>query len=153
PRLPHGSEFSSAPPKNSNQRASSKRPAPLEHVRFVDSKFVCVLSTSDLQISKLFFCMCACRSEVRYAINHINSQCVTIDFIVDSQFHRRIDIASLFVTANVDIFVVGPVIGEFVNQPWIAMEVEDDRLIVSKQAIKVSITRPVRMLGVFLQLK
>ena len=44
-------------------------------------------------------------------------------------------------------------VGQAVNQPRIAVEVEDDRLVDGEQRIEVAVGQPVRMLGAGLQLE
>ncbi len=78
---------------------------------------------------------------------------ITIDFVLNRQLHRRIDVAAFFVTAHVQVLVIGPVIGKPMNQPGIAVEVENDRLIDGKQAVEVAIAQTVRMIALCLQLE
>ena len=49
--------------------------------------------------------------------------------------------------------MISPPVGEPMYQPWVAMEVEDDRFVRGKQAVEVAVTQTVRMLSVRLQLE
>ena len=86
--------------------------------------------------------------QFRYTVDYIDCQCEAIDLIIDRQLHRRVDVAAFLVATHVHVLMIGPPVGEPVNQPRVAMEVEDDRLVHGEQAVKVAITQPVRMLCV-----
>jgi len=87
----------------------------------------------NLQVAKLLFRMRADCLQFRHPIDYVNCQGEAIDFILDCQFHGRIDVAALFITAYVQIFVIVPVVGQPVNQPRIAVKAEDDRFVGRKQ--------------------
>ena len=82
-----------------------------------------------LHIFELLFRMSARCLEFRNAIDSIDRERVPVNLVVDCQFHRSIDVAAFFVSSDVKIAVVRPVIREFVNQPRITMKVEDDRFV------------------------
>src|ERR1043165_5539493 len=84
-------------------------------------------------------------------IDDIDGQRVAIDLIDDCQFHRGIYISSFFVATNMQVPMIGPVIGEFVNQPGIPMEVEDNGLVDCKQTVEIAIAQTVRVFPVRLQ--
>ena len=75
----------------------------------------------------------------RYAIDHVDRQVEAIHFVANRQFQRSIDIPPLHVSAHVNVGVVGPAISELVNEPGIAVEVEDDRLVLGEQRVEVAI--------------
>ncbi len=112
-----------------------------------------ILATSDLHVPELLLGMCTYCLKFRYPIDDVDRQRVSIDFILDRQFHRRVDVAAFLISANVKVPVIGPVIGEPVNQPGIAVEVEDDRFVDSKQAIKIAIAQAVWMVTIRLHLE
>ena len=53
----------------------------------------------------------------------------------------------LLVAAHVDVVVVVELVGELVDQPRVAVEVEDHRLVEREQAVEVAVRRAVRMLA------
>ena len=65
---------------------------------------------------------------------------------------RRGGGAFLLVAAHVEIAVAGPPVGQPVNQPRIAVEREDDRLVRREQGVEVPVREAVRMLASRLQL-
>ena len=77
--------------------------------------------------------------QFRDAVNRIDGETEPVRLVVDRQLHRRIDVALLLVTPYVQIPMVGAAVGETVNQPGIAMEIEDDRLVGRKERIEVRV--------------
>ena len=69
--------------------------------------------------------------------------------------HRHVegggDRALFLVAADVDVVVVRAAVGQPVNQPRVAMEGEDDRLVRGEEFVEVRVAQPVRVLGVRLQ--
>ena len=112
--------------------------------------FVGVRSASELGVSESLFGVATKALQPWNAIDGVNCQAETVSFVVHSQFHRRVDVALLFITAHMQ-GLVGAGISQAVNQPGIAVEVEDDRLVDSEQRIEVSIGQTVRMFFARLQ--
>jgi hypothetical protein len=50
-----------------------------------------------------------------------------------------INIAMFLIAAYVKVFVVGAAVSELVNQPGVAMKVENNRLVYGEQAVKVPV--------------
>jgi len=94
-----------------------------------------IASGIDLLINKSLFRVRADGLQFRHAVNYIDGQSEPIDFVFDRQFHRRVDVAALFIAAHVQVLVICPAVREPVNQPWVAMEVENDWFIRSEQTI------------------
>jgi hypothetical protein len=65
-------------------------------------------------------------------VNRPNRKREAIDLIVDRQLHRRIDVAFLLIAAYMYVAVILAAVCQPMDQPWIAMEIEDDRFIGSK---------------------
>src|SRR5208282_1088361 len=83
--------------------------------------------------------------EARHSVDRVNGEAEAIRLILDSQFQRRVDVPLFLVATHVDIVLACPTICEAVNQPWIGMEVEDDRLVRCEDSLKLSIRQAVRM--------
>jgi hypothetical protein len=107
----------------------------------------------DLQIAESLLGVRPDSLQLGRAIDGIDSEAEPIDLIVDRQFHRRIDVALLFVTAHVEILMVGAAVGQAVNQSRIAVEIENHRAVHREQGIEVAVAQTVRMLRVGLQLE
>src|SRR5208337_484708 len=129
------------------------RPLPTANPRTVDSVLVSMASACNLAVAKLLFSMRPNPLQFRNAVNGIDGETEPVRLVVNCQFHRRIDIALLFVAADMQIPVVCAPIGETVNQPGIAMEVEDDQLVGRKQRIEISIRQAMWMFVARLQLE
>ena len=65
----------------------------------------------------------------RDAVDDVNCQVEAVDLVQDGELQRGVDVALLLVAAHMDIAVIVTAIGELVNQPGIAVEVEDHRLV------------------------
>src|SRR5246127_3850214 len=89
--------------------------------------------------------------QVRNTINGVDRQTEAINLVVNGQFHRRVDIAFLFVTAHVNVGWILPSISQSMDQRGIAMKIKDDRLVDGKERVKVSVGQTVRMFRIGLQ--
>src|SRR5208283_2379869 len=92
-------------------------------------------------------------AHARHAINRVDREVEAVGLIANRQLQRRIDTAELFVAADMKICMIGAPIGELVNQPRVAVEVEDDGLAGGEEAVEVAIGKAVRMLAGGLQLE
>ena len=54
-------------------------------------------------------------------------------------------------TPDMQVLVIGPSIGEAVNQPWIAVEREDNGLVLRKECVEIEVRQTMRMLARRLQ--
>ena len=52
-----------------------------------------------------------------------------VNLVANRQVERSVDVAFLLVAANVQVLVIGAPVSQPVDQPGIAVEVEDDRLV------------------------
>src|SRR5208337_5665398 len=110
-------------------------PRPRGNIRLIYAVLVRVVQALNLDVAELFLGVSADPLKSRHAIDHVSGQAVAVDLVFNGQLHRRVDVALLLVSADVHALVVFAAIGQPVNQPGIAMEVEDDRLINGKQGI------------------
>src|ERR1700692_2494634 len=106
----------------------SLRPLPVADRRTIDALAVCKVDTVDDLAFQPLLHVCPGALESGNTIDHINRQVEAVDLIADRKFERRVDVALLFIAANMDVAVVGSAIGELVDQPRISMEVAEDRL-------------------------
>ena len=90
-------------------------------------------------------------AQLRHAIDHVDDEMEARGLVQHRQLQRRVDIALFLVAADVQVLVSLEAIRKPVNQPRIAVEVEDDRLVGGEQAVELALGRPVRMLGRGLQ--
>ena len=92
-------------------------------------------------------------AQPRHAVDHVDDQVEARGLVQHRQLERRVDVALLLVAADVQVLVALEAIGELVNEPRVAVEVEDDRLVGGEQAVELALRRAVRMLGRRLQLE
>lgn len=108
------------------------RPLPSSDFRAVDAVLIGVVPAGKLLVAQFFLGVCADALKLGNSVNCVNCKAEPVGLVVDGQFHGCVDVALLFVATHMKVMVVGAAIGEAVNQPWIAMEVEDNRLIGGK---------------------
>ena len=89
--------------------------------------------------------MGARRLQAGHTIDDIHGQAEAVDLVLDRQFQRRIDVAFFLVASHVQVCVVLAAIGEPVDQPGIAVEIEDDRLAGGEQAVEIPIAQAMGM--------
>ena len=84
-------------------------------------------------------------------VDHIDCQIETVNLVFHGQSKWCVDISLFFVASHMQVIVVCAPVGEFMNQPGIAMEIENDRLIGSKQTIEIAIRQTMHMFARGLQ--
>ena len=90
---------------------------------------VSVVLAVDLHIAQDFFGVGAGHLQCGHPVNDVDRQTETIDLVQDRQIERRVDVSFFLVTAHVQVLVIGTLVGQAVDQPGIAVEVEDDRFV------------------------
>ena len=68
-------------------------------------------------------------AQARHPVDDVDHQVEAVHLVQDRELQRRVDVALLLVAAHVQVVVVVEAVGELVDQPRIAVEVEDDRLV------------------------
>lgn len=90
-------------------------------------------------------------AHLRHTINHVHYEVEPIQVVEYRHVERRGDRALFFVSADVDVLVVGAAVGQPVDRPRVRVESEDDGLVGRKQIIEVDIAQTVRVLAFRLQ--
>src|SRR5690348_2520313 len=75
-------------------------PSPSCDIRAVDAVLVGIAATGDLRVTEFFLNVAAYGLQLRHTINGVHRQTETVNLIVNSQFHRSVDVAFLFVAAH-----------------------------------------------------
>jgi hypothetical protein len=86
-------------------------------------------------------------------VYHVDGQVEAVDLIFYGEPQGCVDVPLFFISAHMKVLVIGATVCEFVNQPGIAVEVENNRLVHGKEAVEVPIRKAVEMLGMGLQLE
>lgn len=126
-------------------------PLPTANLRIVDAMLVRVAPACNLAIAEFLFRVGPNPLQRRNAVNRVDCQTEPVGLVIDRQFHWRVDISLLLVTAHVEVAVIRATVRESVYQPRVAMEVEDDWLICCEQRIEVSIRKAMWMFCARLQ--
>lgn len=67
--------------------------------------------------------------QVRHPINGVNGETEPVRLVADGELERRVNVALLLVSTDVQVLASGPLVGETVDHPGVAVEVEDDGLV------------------------
>ena len=86
-----------------------------------------------------------------HPVDHVDREIEPVDLVADGELQRRVDIALFLVAADVEVAVVGAPVGKLVDEPGIAVEVEDDRLVEGEEAVEVPVGEAVGVLGLRLK--
>ena len=89
-------------------------------------------------------------AEVWQLKEHGLNQVEAIDFVLDADIEGGGDGAFFVITVDVEV-VVMTTIGQFMDEGWIAVEVEDDRLILGEEHVELGIAQAMLMLGLRLK--
>src|SRR5437667_8203594 len=122
-------------------------PGPLVDLRLVDPVLIGVLLALDLRVAQLLLGVGPHPLQGRHPIDDVDGQAEAVDLVLDGQVERGVDVALLLVAPHVEILVVRGSIGQAVDEPAIAVEVEDDRPVGGEQAVEVAVRQAVRMLA------
>ena len=87
------------------------------------------------------------RTQPGRAIEHGLDQVKAIEVVQHRHVERRGGRALLLVAAHVQVVVVVAAIGEAMDQPGIAVEGEDDRLVGGEERVELRVAQAVRMLA------
>jgi hypothetical protein len=120
------------PPPDSWLLLPSISPFPVNDLRFVDAVFVSISAACKLFVSEAVLCVRSFNLEFRHSINHVDRDTESVGLISNGQLERRIDIPLFLVSAHVEIVMVMPSIGQFVDRPGVRMEIENDRPVHSE---------------------
>ena len=90
-------------------------------------------------------------AQLRQAINHVLDQMKSVQIVLDSHIESGRDRAFLLIAPDVQV-LVGPAIGQSVDEPGVSVETEDDVLVPGEEGIVVCVAQPMRMLARGLQL-
>ena len=122
----------------------SGRPAPVPDLRHVFAVRAHVMPVVDQLVPQFLPQVRGNFRQVRYAINDIDRQMKAVDLVAYAHIERRGRGAFFFVSAHMKLLVGAPV-GKAVDQPRIAVIVEDDRLVRSEQRIVFLVRKAMRV--------
>src|SRR2546429_3112058 len=77
------------------------------------------------------------RAEPRHALDDVAGEVEAVEVVQDHHVERRGGRAFLLVTAHVEVVVIGPPVGQPVDQPRVAVEGEDHRAIAGEEVVEV----------------
>src|SRR5512146_139199 len=132
---------------------ASTGPFPVANLGLVDSVGVGVVEVLANLILQPVLYVSAGGLEPRHAVDRVDGEVEAVGLVFDRQLERRVDAAEFLVAAHVQVDVIGPAVGELVNQPRVSVKIEDDRLVDGEQAVEIAVGEAVRMFGARLKLE
>ena len=90
------------------------------------------------------------RPKLRYPVDHVDDEMETVKIVEHGHIERGCGRPFFLVPTDMQIVMVGPPIGETMDQPRIAVIGEDDGLVGREQRIKVTVREPMRMFFLWL---
>lgn len=121
------------------------RPSPPGNIGFVRPVFVGVVPAPYLFVLEFLHGMAADALKLRHTSDRIHGQTEAINFVLDGQFQRRINVALLLVAADVQVLMVCAAVRQPVDEPRVSVEIENDRFIDGEQSVKIPVRHAVRM--------
>jgi len=91
----------------------------------------------DTFVAEGLFCIVRTRAPQGYPVDDVGDQMEAIEIVHHRHVERRRGRSFFLVAAHVQVLVIGPPVGEPVDQPRIAVESEDDRLVRREESIEV----------------
>src|SRR5215469_1436417 len=121
------------------------RPLPTNDLGAVDSVLVSMALARKLTITEFFFSMRSNPLQFFHSVNGVDGEAEAVRLIVNGELHGRVNVSLLFVTADMQVPMICAAVSETVNQPRVAMKVENDRPVSCEERIKVRIRQAMRM--------
>src|SRR5579885_3266192 len=134
-------------PRTRQFRPGSEWPFPLRDLRAVRPVFVGETQTVINPVLEPILGVRADRLQFRHALDRVDREAETIGLVVDRKLEGSVDVAHLAVASHVQVVMIRAPVGELVNQPRVAVEVEDDRAVACEKAVEVAIGKSVGMLA------
>ncbi len=116
------------------------RPLPVHYIWTIDAMLVGIGCASNLLIFKHLFHMSTSNFKFWNSIDYIDRDAETVNLILNCQIKRRVNIPLLLIATHMDVVMVCTAVGESMDQPGVAVEVEDNRFVGGKQTVKVKVT-------------
>src|SRR6266849_6416295 len=126
---------------------SSKWPLPIRDVLRVDAELVCMALGRYLMVEQRLANAGSRDLEAGHSVDGVNCQAEAIRLVLHGQFQWRIYVPFLLVATHVDVALARAAVCEPVNQPWIGMEVKEDRLVRCENGLELPIRQAKRMFG------
>ena len=74
---------------------------------------------NDLLVAQILTNTGSCDVETGHPVDGVNGQAEAVRLVANGKLERRVDVAPLLVSADMDVVLVGPAVSEPVDQPRI----------------------------------
>jgi len=137
----------------STNRTFLELPSPIRQFRRIHTLVISIIFRLDLFIQQMLSDRRALVSQMWHIINRIHSQAESISSIADGKLEWSVDIALFSVPANMNIILTLTLVCQAMNQPWVGMEVENARFVVSEEGLEFDIAEAMGVVGLWDQLE
>src|ERR1700760_960372 len=131
--------------------AGSTSPGPGLDLRQVLAVAVDVLPVLDQLVAHRPADVGGAHSELRHLIDDITHESEPVDLVADGHVEGRRRRALFLVAAHVEVAVVRATVGQAVDEPRVAVEVEDHRPVGGEQRVELAVGESVGMLALRLE--
>ena len=114
----------------------SQAPFPIANFWHVFAVFVNIVLMVEQLVADRLFGIGSTRPQTRHTIDHIADQVKEVEFVQHHHVKGGGGRSLFFVPADVQLLVIGPTIGQAMDQPGIAVEGEDDGFVLGPIVIQ-----------------
>ena len=123
--------------RDENDQPNSGRPFPIAYLRQIIAVLPDVMLVLDQVVAHLPFGMCANTLKHGDALDDIHHQMKTVEVVQYNHVEWCRRRSFFLVTAHVYVVMIGSPVSETMNQPWVTVKGEDDRLVSRKERIEI----------------
>jgi len=102
-----------------NWDATLEWPLPICDFWSIQAELIGVVLAVDLLVARVLTNAGSCDLETGHPVDRVNGQAEAVRLVANGKLQRRVDVALLLVSADMDVVLVGPAISEPMDQPWI----------------------------------
>ncbi len=131
---------------------SSLPPPPLGDFRHVVAVLVDVVLVFDKLLAERLLEVRRPSAQLRQPVDHVHDQVAAVQVVQNHHVERSRGRAFFLVAAHVQVLVVRAAVGQAMDQPGVAVEREDDRLVLREETVEVLVAQAVRVFARWLEL-
>ena len=106
-----------------------------------------VLFVFDELVAQELFEVCADALQARNAVDDVAGEVKAVEVVEDGHIKGGGGSSFFFVSADVEIVVIGAAIGEAMNEPGVTVVGKDDGLVDREKGIEIAVGEPMGMFG------
>lgn len=112
-----------------------------------------VVLSADLPVQQPVPRRGAAVAQAGHAVDGVDGEAEAVGAVADGQLERGVDVALFEVADDVQVVLALALVRQAVDEPGVAVEVEDDGLVVGEDGLELGVGAAVRVLGLGDQLE